>query len=220
MDFKEIQNTYNDSFERRKPLEPAQIEALLKIKRSSNTALSRLKKSHEISIMVATVLFLGIIAGMIILVKMPALILWGSLVMVLLGTVYYFALKSYFRIKKTSITDERVKQALTRTITEVEKNLKFGTGNLYKYLLIPLAIVLGMAIGIYIGSGERSFLETVLSLETKSIIKIIVVFFAGSGITIMISQSMMKQVYRPHLDELRSCLSDFEENNITNLNKS
>ena len=220
MDFKEIRNTYNHSFEREKPLGPLQIEAILRNKRSSNTALSKLKKSHKISIMVTTVLFLIIIGGMITLVKMPALLLWGSMIMILLGSVYYFALKSYYRIKKTSITDEQVKPALIKTITEVERNLKFGAGNLYRYLLIPLAIFLGMAIGIYIGSGERTFLETILSLETKSIIKIIMVFFLGSGITIMISQYMMRQIYRPHLDELRSCLSDFEENEITNHSKS
>ena len=45
MDFKEISKTYNNSFEREKPLGPLQIEALLKHKRSSNTALSRLNKS-------------------------------------------------------------------------------------------------------------------------------------------------------------------------------
>jgi hypothetical protein len=76
-----------------------------------------------------------------------------------------------------------------------------------------------MAIGIYIGSGERSFLETVIGLETSSIIKIILVFFLGSGISIKISQSTMNKLYRPHLDELRSCLFDFEENEITNPEK-
>jgi uncharacterized membrane protein len=109
------------------------------------------------------------------------------------------------------ITDEQLKPALEITIKEVRRNLKFGMGNLYKFVLIPLALILGIAIGIYIGSGDAGFWETVQSLQKKSILKIVLVVVAGSAITIPFSQFTMTRMYKQHVDELKRCLKEFDE---------
>ena len=47
MDFNEIQNTWKNSFRRKKPLDRGQIETLLKIRKNSNSALNKIKKSYK-----------------------------------------------------------------------------------------------------------------------------------------------------------------------------
>jgi len=89
--------------------------------------------------------------------------------------------------------------------------LKFGMGNLYKFVLIPLALVFGIAIGILSVSGWAEFWPTIQSLENKSLIKIILVIVLGSAITIPYSQYMMNRMYKQHVDELKKCLKEFDE---------
>ena len=71
-----------------------------------------------------------------------------------------------------------------------------------------------MSIGLYIGSGDKRIIETIYSLENRSIIKMIVIFVVGSGFFIPFSQFMNKRMYKQHLDELKQCLKEFEETEI------
>jgi hypothetical protein len=119
--------------------------------------------------------------------------------------------KSYKRLREFQKYDEQLKPALEKTISVIENHLKFGMGNLYKFVLIPLALVFGIAIGILSVSGWAEFWPTIQSLENKSLIKIILVIVLGSAITIPYSQYMMNRMYKQHVDELKKCLKEFDE---------
>lgn len=211
MDFDKIKYQWESSFKGEELLNNDQLLALLKIKDSSNTALKKLVRNHQVGLIISSVMFVIIVAGIFFFIEPPASFIWIGTITVLMAAVFYFSGRSYNRIRKIQISDEQLKPALEKTIKEVSRNLKFGMGNLYKFVLIPLALILGIAIGIYIASGDVGFWQTVRSLENKSIIKIVLIITLGSGITIPYSQFMMKRMYKQHVDELKRCLKEFDE---------
>jgi hypothetical protein len=211
MDFEKIKYHWESSFKKDELLDNKQLAALLKIKKSSNTALKKLVRNHRFGLIISSAMYGILITGILLFIETPASIIWIGMVTILMATVFYFSGRSYNRIRKIQISDEQLKPALEKTIKEVSRNLKFGMGNLYKFVLIPLALILGIAIGIYIASGDTGFWHTVQSLENKSIIKIILVITVGSGITIPYSQFVMKRMYKQHVDELKRCLKEFDE---------
>lgn len=211
MNFEKIKNQWESSFKEKELVDAKQLSALLKIKKSSKTALNKLVRNHQAGLIISAVMFVIIIAGIISFIDSPASYIWIGAISILIVSVFYFSGRSYSRIRKIQMSDEPLKPALEKTIKEVSRNLKFGMGNLYKFILIPLALVLGIAIGIFIASGDVGFWQTVQSLENTSIIKIILVITAGSGITIPYSQFVMKRMYKQHVDELKRCLNEFED---------
>lgn len=72
-------------------------------------------------------------------------------------------------------------------------------------------------IALYIGSGDKSIIETISSFENRSIIKMIVVVIAGSGLLIPFSQFMNKRMYKQHLDELRPVGRNLKKMRIINI---
>lgn len=211
MDFEKIKYQWESSFKEEELLDNRQLSALLRIKQSSNTALKKLVRNHQAGLIISSVMFVIIIAGILLFIESPASFIWIGTITILMATVFYFSGRSFNRLRKIQISDEQLKPALEKTIREVSRNVKFGMGNLYKFVLIPLALILGIAIGIYIASGDVGFWQTFQSLENKSIIKIILVVAVGSGITIPYSQFVMKRMYKRHLDELKRYLKEFDE---------
>lgn len=211
MDFEKIRYQWESSFKEEELLNKEQLQALLKIRESSNTAMKKLVRNHKVGLIISAVMYLILVSGILIFIEAPASFIWNGVITLLMAAVFYFSGRSYNRIRKVQILDEQLKPALEKTIKEVSRNLKFGMGNLYKFVLIPLALIIGIAIGIYIASGDAGFWNTVQSLENKSIIKIILVITVGSGITIPYSQFVMKRMYKQHVDELKRCLKEFDE---------
>jgi len=211
MDFNEIKHTWKSSFSNKEQLRSTQIESLLKISKESNTALSKLKNNNKNSLILLTAMYIIAIFFIIRFIQLPEALKPIIVFTTIMGTGFYFSFRSYKRIKNTVFTNERLKSALQKTIHEVERNVKFGTGQVYKFILIPLALILGIAIGIYIAKGDRTFIETLYELEKQSIIKIIIVVIVGSGLAITYSQILIKRLYKKHLDELKRCLKEFEE---------
>jgi len=211
MDFEKIKNHWESSFEHEEHLTNRQLESLLSIKDSSNTALNKLLRNHKMGLIITVIMYAIILVGLIVFIESPAFWGWLIVITLLIASVGFFSARSYLRLKKVRFSHEQLKPSLEKTIFEVERNLRFGMGNLYKFVLIPLALVIGVSVGIYIGAGENGFWETVNTLERKSIIKIILVIVVGSAVTIPYSQLTIKRMYKKHVDELKRCLTEFEE---------
>jgi hypothetical protein len=167
--------------------------------------------NYRFSLIALAIMYLFIVAGLFIFSQKNMSYLIAVLITILFGVAVYYWNKSLRQIKQTITSDDDVKTALTKTILIMEKSLSFGMGNLYKYLLIPLALIFGIVIGIFIGAGEISVIETFYNLENKSIIKIFLIIVIGTGITIPFSQFMMNRMYKQHLDELKKCREELEE---------
>jgi len=190
-----------------------QIAERLEMKGRSDAVLGKILRNSRRSLAAVVVMYGVITAGLFLLISpVTALLLWLG-VTVFLAYAFLQGVRHYRRIKEALAMDVELKTSLERTIPVMERYLRFGMGTLYKYVLIPAALVLGVVIGIYIGAGERGFLETVRTLETSSIVKIILVIVVGSAVTIPLSQLAMKRQYRDHLDELRECLGALDELN-------
>ncbi len=215
MDFNEIQNTWKNSFRRKKPLDRGQIETLLKIRKNSNSALNKIKKSYKIELIVGSIMYIIIVFGLFWFIKSSAVYIFLLLITLLLGWGIYFAWESYKKIKETIFDTEGLKPSLIKTIADIEKFINFGKSNFIKYLIIPCACLLGMFMGLFIASqftsDNKDIMEMILTLERRSIVKMIFVLIITSAGTIVYSQYMLKRMYRKHLNELKQCLKEFEE---------
>jgi len=211
MDFEQIRYQWESSFKEKELLDKEQLQALLKIRESSNTALKKLIRNQRLGLIINTIMYLILVSGIYAFIESPSSFVLIGIFSLLMVVVYYFSGRSYIRIRKVQISDEQLKPALQKTIKELEQNLKFGMGNLYKYVLIPLALTVGIGIGIFSVSGYAEFWHTIQSLENRSVIKIILVIVIGSAITIPYSQYMMNRMYKQHVDELKRCLKEFDE---------
>jgi hypothetical protein len=210
MDFNHLKANWQNSF-KQESLSREQISAKLRIKGQSDIILKKIMNNYKFSLFALVIMYLFIIAGLFIFLKTNIVYLLAVLFTILLVVAATYSYKSLRQIKQASTSDDDVKTALTKTILILEKSLRFGMGNLYKYLAIPLALIFGIVIGIFIGAGEKSVIETIYNLENKSIIKIILVIVIGTGITIPFSQFMMNRMYKQHLDELKKCREELEE---------
>lgn len=210
MDFNHLKANWQNSF-KQESLTSEQISAKLRIKGQSDIILKKIMNNYKFSLFALVIMYLFIIAGLFIFLKTNIVYLLAVLFTILLVVAATYSNKSLRQIKQASTSDDDVKTALTKTILILEKSLRFGMGNLYKYLAIPLALIFGIVIGIFIGAGEKSVLETIYNLENKSIVKIIFVIVIGTGITIPFSQFMIKRMYKQHLDELKKCREELEE---------
>ncbi len=212
MDFNQLKTTWQESF-KKEGLSREQISAKLKLKGKTDMILKKIMNNYRISLIALAIMYLFIIAGLSVFIQTNIVYLIALLITIFLGVAATFSYKSLRQIKQVTTSDDDVKTALTKTILIMEKSLRFGMGNLYKYLLIPLALLFGVVIGIFIGAGEESVIETIYTLENKSIIKIILIIIVGSGLTIPFSQFMMNRMYKQHLTELTKCLKELDEYN-------
>lgn len=212
MNFNQLKSTWQNSF-KNEGLSSEQISAKLKIKGQSDIILKKILNNYRFSLIALAIMYLFIILGLFIFFQTNIVYLIAILITILIGIAAAYSYKSLKQIKQATTSDDDVKTALSKTILIMEKSLRFGMGNLYKYLLIPLALIFGIVIGIFIGAGEKSVIETIYNLENKSIIKIILVIVIGTGITIPFSQFMMSRMYKQHLDELKKCREELEEFN-------
>ncbi len=210
MDFNDIKNVWKKSFEDEGHLNKEEIEAKLKIKSKSNTALKKVKRNYLFeligggSIFIYFILWLYINLASYKLVIIPFCILF-------FGLIISFSWRNYNRIRKTVITADQLKPALQKTIKDIERYVNFNKSNFTKFILLPFAIIFGLGLGIFIGAGEKEISEILSLLKNEVIIKIIAVFVVGVAFTIPFSQYLNKKMYKQHLDELKQCLKDFEE---------
>jgi len=211
MDFNEIKNTWKNSFYEKERLTSDQIEAMLKIKSKSNTALSKIKSSFKFELITGGGMYLFIISGIFVLVNTPQSIIFFVIVSLLMGIPLFFYYRTYKKIRHTIYTENTLKQSLQRTTKDIEKFVMVGKNNSLKYMLIPMAIITGMFMGLFIGTGENNIIEIFNSLKTRSIIKMIVLLVIFGGIMIPFSKYWFKKKFKQHYIELKKCLKELEE---------
>lgn len=210
MNFNQLKSTWQNSF-KNEGLSREQISSKLRIKGQSDIILKKIMNNYRLSLIALAIMYLFIVAGLFIFSQTNMSYLIAVLITILFGVAVSYWHKSLRQIKQTITSDDDVKTSLAKNILILEKSVRFGMGNLYKYLLIPLALIFGIVIGIFIGAGEKSVIETIYNLENKSIIKIFLIIVIGTGITIPFSQFMMNRLYKQHLDELKKCREELEE---------
>lgn len=211
MDFKKIKNIWKSSFNENKQLNKAQIEAMLKIKSKSNTALNKLEKSFKFELIASSIIYLVIIAGLIFLVKTLIVFAFILGVTIIMGWSYYLHLNTYKKIKKTNISDSSLKQELTKLVTDIESFITIGQRNILKFIIIPLSTFFGMLIGLYIANDGKSIVDTVSSFNTKTIIILIILLLVFNGVVIFLSIIKFKNTFKRHFKELDDCLKELNE---------
>ena len=211
MDFNEIKNTWKDSFNENERLNSSQIETMLKLKRKSNTAIEKIKRSFKLELITGTLMYLFIISALFYLVKTPEVLVFFIIITLLIGTSLYFYYRNYKKIKHVVYAENTLRQTLIKTINDIEKFVNIGKGNLLKFIMIPLATITGMIIGLFIGTGENNIIEIFSTLKTKSIVKMGLLLIIFSGLLIPFSKYWFKRKFKKHYDELKKCLNEFEE---------
>lgn len=211
MDFRDIKNTWKDLFSDSELLNKDEIEARLQIKRKSNTALNKIKKSYRFELIMAIPIFIGIIIGLFIFLKYPYKIYIIPAAILFLGWAISFTWRNYNRIRKTVISTEQLKPALIKTIRDIERYVNFNMSSYVKFIIIPFSFAFGMLLGLSIAAGDRDVIEIILSLGTKSIIKMISILVVGSAVMIPFSQYLNKKLYQQHLDKMKKYLKEFED---------
>lgn len=211
MDFNDIKNIWNDSFSDKERLSSSQIKDMLKLKRRSNTAIEKIKKSFRVELIGGFLIYLFIMVGLLILMKMPEVLVFFALVTIIMGLPLYFFNKNYRRIKHVTYSVSTLKQTLTKTVDDIEEFVNIGKGTWLKFIMIPSATIIGMFMGLFIGTGENNIIEIFNSLETRSIIKMIVLLVIFTGAMIPLSKYWFKKKFKQHYIELKKCLKELEE---------
>jgi len=210
MDFDKLKSNWQESF-KNKGISQEEIRARLSLKGRTDKIISKVIKNYSISLGLLITMYVLIVTGLFVFLKSPVNIVIVILMTLLLFISFSASIRRLKEIRKLSIYDNDVLSALEENIWVMEKSIQFGMGNLYKYIMIPLALIFGIIIGLFIASGDKGFINTVLSLEKSSIIKIVLVIVIGSAITIPFSQIMMQKMFKQHYDELKKCLIELKE---------
>lgn len=210
MDFNDIKNTWKNSFKDEEFLKKNDIEAKLKIKRKSNTALNKIKRNFKFEIILGGCLTILFIFWMYIHLWTEYKFFLIVLTVLFFGALLSFTWRIFGKVRKTVISGEQIKPALQKTIKDIERYVNFNKSNFTKYFLLPFAIIFGMLIGLFAGAGEIEISEIFLILESR-IVKIVLILIIMSAIFIPISQFFNKKMYKQHLDELKQYLKEFDE---------
>ncbi|MCF8236323.1 MAG: hypothetical protein K9G67_15540 [Bacteroidales bacterium] len=213
MDFKDIKNTWKSSFKHHETLTEEQIKKRLNLKRRSNTALYALKKNFRFEFLVGGAEYLIIIFALFSFLDVSIAMIFSVIVSIMMGIPLYSAIKAFKSIDRTIYTDTNLVNALTETIKKLRKHIKYGTKNILKYIQIPTALIIGVIMGLFVASAfnpDESFAEMVYSMETKSIVKIIVLILGGSAMMIPFSIFYFKRRFVKHFEELKTCLKELE----------
>ncbi len=211
MDFNDIKNTWKNSFEEEKLLNKNEIEARLKIKSRSGTALRKIKRNYKFELIFSSILSVIFIAWLFFNVTSPNKYMVIISAALFFGSLTFLCWSNYNKVKNTIITSDRLKPALLKTIKDVEWYVKFNKSNFTKFMLIPFALVFGLFLGFHVGLNTEDIRATIPYVDTKEVIKILSVVVIGSLIMIPLSQYFNKKMYKQHLDELKQCLKEFEE---------
>ena len=211
MDFNDIKNAWKNSIKDEKLLNKEEIEAKLRIKGKSNTALNKIKKSYRFELILGLPMFIGIIIYLFLFLDYSYKIFFIPIALLFFGWALSFTWRNYNRVRKTVISNDQLKPALIKTINDIERYVNFNMSSLVKFIIIPFSFAFGMLMGLSVAAENKAFSEIILSLGSRSIIKMVLILVIGSGIMIPFSQYMNKKLYKQHLDKLKQCLKEFEE---------
>lgn len=211
MEFDEIKNTWKNSFKESELLNKEELETRLKIGSKSNTALNKIKKSYRFELILGIPMFIGIIVCLFVFLDYSYKIIFIPVAFLFLGWTISFTWRNYNRIRKTVIFTDQLKPALIKTIQDIERYVNFNMSSFAKFIIIPFSFAFGILMGLSVAAGEKDFAELFLTMETRMVIKMILIMIIGSAIMIPFSQYINKRLYKQHLDKLKSYLNEFQE---------
>jgi len=211
MEFDDIKKAWKDSSKKDEWLDKNGIEALLDIRKKSNTALTKIKRSYKLEITLNSVLSIFLFIWIFFNAQPDKKFILLLIFFLLFAALIAFAFYNYNKIRKRIISTDQLRFALKITIQDVERYVNFNASNLMKYLLLPFSIAFGMGIGFFIGIGEKELADVFASMSKITIIRLAVTFVIFSVIFIPLSQYVNKKLYKNHLDELKTALKEFEE---------
>jgi hypothetical protein len=214
MDLNDIKNIWSSSFSEKEKFSRGEIEEMLTLKSRSNTAIEKIKRSFRLELILGSLMYLFIIIALICLMKMPELLVFLGLVTIIMGLPLYFYFKNYLKIKHVTYSLSTLKQTLVKTVDDIEEFVNIGKGTWLKFIMIPSATIIGMFIGLFIGTGESNIVDIFMSLQTRSIIKMILLLVIFSGIMIPLSKYYFKKKFKQHYIELKSCLKELDEDPV------
>jgi len=208
MDFNEIKSVWKNTIKDEKLLNKEEIEAKLKIKSKSNTALNKVKRNYKIELYSGGIMAVFFILWVYINLSGEYKIILPLITVLFFGILFSFTWRNYKKVSRTVILPEQLKPALVKTIDDIQRYVNFNKSNFTKYLLLPFAMCFGMFIGLFIGAGDKDIMEI---FSTFEIVKMAIALLVSSAIFIPVSQYFNKKMYKQHLDELKQCLKEFEQ---------
>lgn len=213
MDFNNIKDIWKDSFSKEELLSKEQIENRLKIKKKSNDALRRVRRGYRFDIYFGGLIFLLILIVMFLSVPTSIQYFIIPFTTIFFTAIIWYTWKNYSKVRNTTIQDDQLKPNLIKTINDIEKFVTVSRSNLAKFVFIPFSLVLGMFIGLSYAAGTKNVgLDVIFSsMETGTIIKLILVPIIGTAVFVPFSLYVNKKLYKEHLDKLKKYLKEFEE---------
>jgi hypothetical protein len=208
MDFNDIKKTWKSSFKNDEFLDKDKIEAKLKIKSKSNTALNKVKRNYKIELYNGSILSLLILVWLYLTVTNEFKYILVGITFIFVSILMLVVARSYSRIKNIKLSTHQLKPALIETIESIEKFVNFSKSTLAKYLLIPFSLCYGMLLSIFKNTESTKISEIISSEE---LIRIAILLVVLSVIFIPITQYYYKKMFKQHLDELKECLKEFED---------
>lgn len=209
MDFNDIKNTWKNSFEKEENLNRSELEKKLQIKAKSNTALNKIKRNYKIDLYSGLGLTILIIYYIIRTMNFEYKNIFIGFVILFFGSLMGWSIYNFFKIRKAQISTDKIKPALKQTIKDIERFVNFNKSTFAKYLLMPVSICTGMLYSIFKDAGEIAIAEI---LTTQELIKLVVSLVILSLLFIPLAQYYNKKMFKNHLDELKECLNEFENN--------
>ena len=205
MDFNELKDIWKSNSGSADALSEKQLDDLLKLKRRSNISVDKLRRNNAGSLLTGFTMYV-VIAGVIIgFTEVRNMVILLPLVSALLLVPLLLGYRFYKTMGRLRLAEMNFSEMLDTSIRQMESYVRFGAGKVYKYMLIPIALITGVVIGILAATGGAPFIETLQGLETGSILKIALVIILGSAITIPVSQKMMGRMFIRHLEDLKTC---------------
>ena len=221
MEVNDLKNTWKSSFDKlnKQHLSAKEIEARLAIKDKSGSLISKIKRNliYEIIASIVVIALVTVYLGPEIQTSKEWLVL-GVLflsVALLLLNAYH----KYYKLKKIRVYDHQLNEAIQMMVEIAEKYIRFNTGKIMKYLILPGGLILGLMVGIIIGGEDFDLYSKLNSLEQLEIIFIIGWLLLIYGLSIPFSIWFNKKLYGRHVSELKQCLNELnqiEEENGTN----
>lgn len=211
MEFDDIKNTWKNSFKEEELLNQEEINARLNIKSKSNTALNKVKRNYRLEIYGSGILIIYAIYWLNKNIATNNKYLIIGISMLFFGALFFYAAYNYYKVKNKVISDDQVKPALKETIRDIERYVNFSRSNFTKFILFPFTILFGMFLGLSVGTAEKEIIEMIKLLQGDVVIKLIIGFVVASIAMVPVSLYVNKKMYKQHLDELKSCLKEFEQ---------
>jgi arsenate reductase-like glutaredoxin family protein len=208
MDFDNIKKTWKNSFNKNEVLDKSRIEAQLKIKSKSNTALNKVKRNYKFDLYAGLILTILIVYHVIKTMNFEYKYIFVSFIVLFFGSIIWWSIYNFLKIRKTEISSDKLKPALKQTIKDIERFVNFNKSTFAKYLLMPLSICTGMLYSVFQDAGNIAISEI---LSKQELIKLVIFLVVFSALFIPLAQYYNKKMFKRHLDELKKCLDEFDD---------